>query len=415
MARELVGRSAVDSPSSGCCLLKWPSDDPDLIDDIREMSQSESMPHSVLYHACKGGNLEIVKWVMSNFSGVGTEHWELPIPFRAAVRMGHLDVVKWMTSTTDVVSACVKMIDQNVIGGCDIDEFIASPSLEVMKFCTGLFCGGRQEMALRFLYRLVDNFLLYTASYSGEDKESLFAEGWLWMKERFSVNSTHLNTAVLSKNGTAFKWCIENLLLTPRQYHLCSLCTGVADENLVEWLIANYAGTLGPVAPDTFIRACGNKDDSVSLVSYLLMNMAPPQLPLKPEQHVECLVKSLANNNTAVADWLEKTFHVMDHLRGSPTVAGQTFSKACTSRDCDGVGGVQWFLSHCAVSHIIREVPEVFCDRVERSCGNTASSLLRHCDNAAPLLFNKSRITSSIGSWCSILNAQNIVQLMQQS
>ncbi|KAH3758314.1 hypothetical protein Pelo_9886 [Pelomyxa schiedti] len=414
MARELVERSGGvgAAPWSGCRLLSWPVDDSDLIDDIRETSCSESNPHSVLFHACKGGNLEVVKWVMSRFSGVGTELWEVPMPFRAAVRWGNIEVVKWMASSTDVVGACWEILAQHVIGECG--EFIASPSLEVMKFCTDLFCGG-SPLPVKVKYMIHSHFLSYLAS---SEDVSLFKEGWKWLKERHRLPPSYsLISSVLVKKPLAFKCAVEDNSITPTQSDLRSICRGNADEDLVQWVITKCTDSVGYITPDTFIVACGNKNDSVSLVRFLLTKMSPhPQPPITPEEQVGCLAKSLYSNNTSIADWLEKTFHVMDQVNAANSSAtDEAFRQCCVSVHGDGTGGVQWFLSHCAnVTTISKEgVAEAFYYRLERGYSKSALFLLESFAGCSEAL-HKSRTIAGIFSSCDLLHAHTILHKMEQ-
>ncbi|KAH3731731.1 hypothetical protein Pelo_17439 [Pelomyxa schiedti] len=405
MAQQLVdgggdGDGGDDGPWSGCSLLRWPRGDPSLIDDIREVPNSGASPHSVLYDACKGGNLDVVKWVMSKFRGVGTEPWELPMPFHAAVRWGHLDVVKWLASTTGVIDACTKLVGTGY--DPDLGEFIASPSLEVMKYCTDLFfCDGKKVPQLpqrNVLFRFVE----YSSSSSESD--SLLKEGCTWILGKFSLKRMiHLNPLVHVENVKGFKWAIENLTIKPTKDELYLACTSLADEYLVKWLLENYSNTVGSVTVALFKRACGNRSDSVSLVELLFLKLAQP---LTPPLVVDCLVESLYHNNTAVADWLERKFHVMDHINTRPTVTEKVF---CAVGESECVAGVQWFLSQCTVINISEEaVTKSFSHQIENGFMETALLLWEKFD-VSRRSFDKAQAVSSIVYFCDVSQAQKFM------
>ncbi|KAH3745570.1 hypothetical protein Pelo_13019 [Pelomyxa schiedti] len=340
MAKELV--EGGDTPWCGCELLRWPAGDRDVIDDLREIRYSGTVSCSLLYDACKGGNLEVVRWVMSSFRDVGTAAWEFPMPFRAAVRWGRLDVVKWLNSSTGSVPACLEMLRYNA-DDCSLANFVASQSLEVVKFCTELFCGyepneNRDE--------ILEKFIEYCPIGCDVD------EGCQWIKDKFSLTKEHCPSLSLIssfKNAKGFKWLINTFSLKPIQEELRCACTDIADQELTEWLITNFSDSVGPVETDTLISACGNKKDSVSVLQVLISNL---RTPLKEEEMTQCLVASLSRSNTSIAEWLEKKFHVMDHVNSVPRLTDETFTKVCSSPNGSGIGGIQWFISNCAVTNI---------------------------------------------------------------
>ncbi|KAH3731729.1 hypothetical protein Pelo_17437 [Pelomyxa schiedti] len=361
MAKQLVdGGGGGYETWSGCRLLTWPKDDPSLIYDIREVPNCTSTG-SVLYLACKGGNLDVVKWVMSKFRGVGTEPWELPMPFHAAVRWGHLYVVKWLASTTGVIAACRLFFGDDRYP--DLGEFIASPSLEVMKFCTDLFFG----------YGMKFTFKAHGPLCGGKP----------------SLKKLHTDFFAYVENVKGFKWAIENLSIKPTECDLKFACGSLGDEDLVKWLLENHTDTVGSVTVDIFNGACGNRSDSVSLVELLFLKLAQP---LTPPPVADCLVESLYHNNAAVADWLERKFHVMDHVNTSPSVTEQIFKKIC--------------------SLVINISEEVVTECFSASLGwgfiKTALLLWEKFD-VSRRSFDKAQTVSSIVYFCDISQAQKFL------
>ncbi|KAH3744185.1 hypothetical protein Pelo_14418 [Pelomyxa schiedti] len=338
MAEQLV--ESGDTPWVGCSLLRWPVNESDLIDDIREMAHNETIGHSLLYDACRGGHLDVVKWVMSKFNGVGTEPWELPMPFRAAVKFAHLDVVKWLVNSTDVVNACEDQCIYTDDEYCDFDDFISSPSLEVVKLCTELFFGHKERISSSYGHSVLTHF----ADHCSE--ESSLVEGCNWIIYRFSV-TTPPELCKLT-NAMGFKWMILRFSLEPSQGDLRHACAAIADDELVKWLIMNFFDHVGAVEPTTFISACGNIKDTVSVPQCLLPNVT---LPLSSDDLRECLLNALSCNNTAIADWLEMKFHVMSHVNAIPSVTDGTF-RAIFYHYSVGLGGFQWFLDKCTISNI---------------------------------------------------------------
>ncbi|KAH3759874.1 hypothetical protein Pelo_8312 [Pelomyxa schiedti] len=379
MAKELVA-SGEYNPWTGS--LWWPVGDPDLIEDLKEISHSKEIPCSVLYDACKGGNLDVVKWVMSTFEGVGTKPWELPMPFFAAVRWGHLDVVKWLASSTRAFKACKKMaVHQS--SGCQWVDLIASVSLDVVKFCAELFCGvdgdtgdvggctpgyiNDRDILQRFIY------------FSGSN----FEEGCQWLKEKFSVSLCTAPELYCATSVQGLKWILQNYSVEPSQEILRIVFSKIADEELIQWLVKFFPSILElQPTPGTFARVCGNKRDSVEMVKCLF----PKTGSLTPRHRRMCLLKALSRSNTAVADWLETTLHVMAEVNATPIITEGTFKRLCGSKRC-GLSGVKWFLSKCTVSNL-RE--EALIDAVEESQIQVALFLLGTFDvSVTPYVIQK--------------------------
>ncbi|KAH3756354.1 hypothetical protein Pelo_11849 [Pelomyxa schiedti] len=336
IAKELVESGGAHW--SGCSLLRWPVNDPDLIDDIREIRSSESVPYSLLYDACKGGHLEVVKWVMSKF-GVGAEPWEFPLPFRAAVRCGHIDLVKWLASSTCAVTACNELLrHRSDIPYCH--QFVSSSSLQLVRFCTELFYGQAQTYGNTIL----KDFIQSSPSTGFE-----FEEGCQWIKERFSLSSVNLECIT---NAKGLRWWINAFSIKPTQDTLRWVAQHIADEELVEWLILCFPDSVGTVEPSTFIWVCGNKRDSVAVLQCLLTKMT---LRITEYDKRQCLSKALSHNNTSVAHWLNNKFHVMDLVNANSWETAGIFSDILCYSNGGGIGGIQWFLENCSVRNISEE------------------------------------------------------------
>ncbi|KAH3765791.1 hypothetical protein Pelo_2326 [Pelomyxa schiedti] len=388
MAKELVSQS-FDNSWNYRTLLRWPGKDTDMIDDIREIRAGPQVPHSLLYDACKGGHLDVVKWVTSTFDGVGTELWELPMPFRAAVRGGHIDVVKWLASNTRVVSAC-RQITEWDFDRCSLSTFIASPSLDVVKFCTELFWadvrGGTAEL-------LMAEFIEYCSS--GE-----LEEGCQWIKERYSMTSPPNLNCTLGTRG--FKWVTNSFSVQPTQLNLHFACTENPDAEFIEWITTNFPNSARIVPPSTFIWACQNQKDSVPVLEVLLTKTSSP---LKEDDILECLVDAVSNNNTSVAAWLEKKFHVMDRINATPSLTDKTFTKICSNSESRGTSGIQWFLSNCTVTNIGKNA---VCTAILGKLGRSQAAF-------ALLLMDTFSITEWkwIGTASSILFPHELSKVMQ--
>ncbi|KAH3731641.1 hypothetical protein Pelo_17525 [Pelomyxa schiedti] len=370
MAKELV--EGGDIPWSGCRLLRWPVNDPDVLDDIRAIQcHCRGYSHSLLYDACKGGNLDVVKWVIKRFHSSGFESWELPMPFRVALREGHLDVVEWMASSTDVVGVCRAMVNDKV-HLCNLGHFIGSPSFEVIQLCTELFCGGDECPPELAGWTALKSFVEHNSmSSSSSLNEADLEEVCNWIKKRFALKTPpkgyHLD------NAAAIKCSIKSFWVQPKPRYLRDACMR-GDEDLIEWLMANFSESVGAVTPDTFINVCANKRDSVSFLKFLLPKTKPL---LTRKQRNECLASSLSHNNTSVADWLDNIFHLMDKVNASPTVTNEVLLSLFSRKWIDGTAGIQWFLSHCVLTNI-REgvVSKGVEDLLHRGCISSAIILL---------------------------------------
>ncbi|KAH3732964.1 hypothetical protein Pelo_16201 [Pelomyxa schiedti] len=338
MAKELVDNG--DVPWRGGAL-RWPVHDVDLLDDLREVSDNYN---SILYGACAGGNLEVVKWVMSRFVGVGTEPWELVAPFQVALTRGNVEVAEWMASSTCVVDSCKKQMMATPTCQCAPQTF-----LQVVKLCMRLFFqkGGMREYGAEVLAKFIE----YCSH--GDD----FEEGCQWIKDTFSVHKFWRIHWI--GNGKGLKWVINNFSVEPTQ-EIISHLGKIADVEVLEWLFAKLS--IAQVIPRTIIDACGNKKDSVAVVKWLFPKAAKP---LRPKELRKCLVSCLSNNNTAIAEWLENTFHVMEAVNSAPKMTDEVFRKIGHKLN-GGFGGIQWFLSHTTVCNI-RE--NSVLSLVEEVCG----------------------------------------------
>ncbi|KAH3745581.1 hypothetical protein Pelo_13030 [Pelomyxa schiedti] len=401
MAKELV--EGGDTPWCGCELLRWPAGDRDVIDDLREMRCIKSQPYNLLYDACKGGNLDVVKWVMSAFRGLGTEPWEFPMPFRAAVRWGHLDVVKWLSSYTCAVPACSEIL-ANCVKGCYLAHFVASQSLEVVKFCTELFRGSEPpEHGQIMLEQLIE-------CCPGEFQVE---ESCQWIKEQFS--ETHhpgLRSIFDSKNAKGSKWLINSFSLKPTQEDLDCACIEIADQELTEWFITNFSDSIGPVEPHTLISACRNKKDSVLVLESLLSKM---RAPLKAEAITRCLIMCLRQSNTSVAEWLEKKFHVMDHVNSVPRLTDEIFSDVHLLMS-EATGGIQWLLSNCTVTNISeKSVVDAIHHFIQQKAPGALLILLNIFDVSILSEKDKTDVVNAIASRGSVSQAKQIVSLVRFS
>ncbi|KAH3759624.1 hypothetical protein Pelo_8522 [Pelomyxa schiedti] len=94
-----------------------------------------------------------------------------------------------------------------------------------------------------------------------------------------------------------------------------------------------FSVSIGPVTPETFIAACAN---SVPVVRSLF----PRTMPLATKYILQCLVESLGHNNISIAEWLDGTFHVMDHVNTTPGMADSTLKKISESY-CRCLRGLQ--------------------------------------------------------------------------
>ncbi|KAH3732486.1 hypothetical protein Pelo_16682 [Pelomyxa schiedti] len=167
VAQELLDPRA----SSYFKSLRWPRDNLDVADSISEMSET---CHSVLFEACWGGSLETVKWVMSRFSRVGTEDWELVQPFLCAVKRGHVDIVKWLSSTTCALAACRDALLTQ-------EDLFGSASVEVVKMCMEWFIGADRIPTLGC------GILRKYMELAQQRNDIEFEEGCQWIKGTFGV------------------------------------------------------------------------------------------------------------------------------------------------------------------------------------------------------------------------------------
>ncbi|KAH3732078.1 hypothetical protein Pelo_17093 [Pelomyxa schiedti] len=328
-----VAQELVDGTTYYFKSLRWPGMNPDIADSLREMSETCK---SLLFEACKGGNLDAVKWVMSRFGGVGTEDWELIKPFQCAVRRGHVDIVKWLASTTGVLGACRKYLKpENLLG---------SASVEVVKLCMEwFFSGGAKIPAL-----VGTRTLLKYMELAQQRDDTEFEEGCQWIKNTFKVPINSHLLGVRSYKG--LKWVLDNVpqeLTKPELMKFSSKL--LADEEIMSSCITE----LSPVTPQDLVAVCGNEKDNVETVKFILSmtTTAPTAKDLQA-----CLVQALSVNNTSIAEWLENTFHVMSVVNSDPFNTGASFSQICWNHP--GSRGMHWFLSHAKLGNISPDTVE---------------------------------------------------------
>ncbi|KAH3744049.1 hypothetical protein Pelo_14554 [Pelomyxa schiedti] len=321
-----VAHELVDGSSYYFKSLRWPRINPDVTDSIREMSET---CHSLLFEACRGGSLDTVKWVMSRFSGVGTADLELIKPFLCAVRRGHVDIVKWLASTTAVLVACRNSPLRR-------EELCGSASVEVVKMCTQWFFGTAAERRAALGFEVLLKYMELA-----EQRDCIeFEEGCQWIKDTFDVP---IGSPLLSvKSYKGLKWVLDNYL--PPKSDLMNFSSKflLADEEIV----SSYITDLWPVTPQDLVAACGNEKDNVETVKFILsMTTTAPTLKCIRE----CLVQALLVNNTSIAKWLESTFRVMRRLKHALNTDDTLWRIA---RGNPGSRGTQWFLSHANLPSI---------------------------------------------------------------
>ncbi|KAH3744642.1 hypothetical protein Pelo_13951 [Pelomyxa schiedti] len=309
--------------------LRWPVNEEWLVDDLREQTNCSG---SLLFEACKGGHLDVVKWVMERL-GVGRESWELVQPFIAAVRRGHAEVVKWMAASTAVVGTC-KILSKNSEWTFDI--FIKSQNLEVVKLCTEWFCGPTADIAKRG-HAILGEFICRCPLSGGE-----FEEGCQWIKERYSVQNLKR-----VKNVKGFQWVFSNYTVNPTQSDVAKVCKHCADPEFVQHMLAKFT-YLRPVTPDTFIKACGNKHGRLEVVQCLL----PILPPLTVDHLQQSFELALTASNMAIAEWLDNTFHVMERFSAIPGKTESLLIGICTGHCLDSPSVIQWFLSRSSICNI---------------------------------------------------------------
>ncbi|KAH3765756.1 hypothetical protein Pelo_2383 [Pelomyxa schiedti] len=341
LAQELF--ESGDAPWRGGAL-RWPVyGRREIAEEIREVPGTVTT-HSLLFEACRGGHLEAVKWVISTF-GVDKDGMGLVVPFIVAVLKGHSDVVKWLASSTCAVTACIRSrssgpIEEPPTAG----ELFFSTSLEVMKLCADWFHYedyGHPEFKETDIYA-------FLKSPFNKIKECC---DWLKEKSLLSIDLSPLDQSHL--DSETVRWWVRNFPDPREMGLLLERCCHLSDPNLLEWSLKQFPTIGALITPETFIKACGNEKDSVSVLLFLLPKVTPP--PLTNNQLRECLVKALGSNNTSVADWLEAEFHVMDSVNAMPGAAGGAFSNICHDINC-GVRGLQWFLSHATLHNVSEHV-----------------------------------------------------------
>ncbi|KAH3742597.1 hypothetical protein Pelo_15998 [Pelomyxa schiedti] len=344
MAQQMV-RSGEDStqqpspPGGRGVRLMWPSG---------SYRPDRMMMRNLLTEACLGGNLECVKWLTSQF-GV-TSGWEFVRPFSATLVEGHIDILRWMVQHTDVVELYRKLKTVAKVRRPPRLGFNAfqSGNVEVVALWNDLFNQNGFSFGMPYLV----DFANGTNVKGPQLRESLE-----WIKNRMDEKPCVVEDLLGHIECTeALQWITAAFSIEPTKGTLDLVCQECADVESIQWLVSTFSSSIGPIGGDSFAKACGNKKDSVEVLKSLIL--ASPHLGKTgndPTNKVDCLAEALVHNNTAVADWLEDTFHVMDTVNSNPALTEEMLLSIVGKElwfDQRCLRGVEWFFSRVSLRNL---------------------------------------------------------------
>ncbi|KAH3758837.1 serine/threonine-protein kinase STY46 [Pelomyxa schiedti] len=306
----------------GCPL--WPVSDSGFMSEVRvdpptyhTADVKPRIRYTLLGEACKGPrNLPLVQWLLSEFN----MNEESPGAFLVALSHGNLEIAQWLCGTPDVKRAHDLLQASLPVHYCSC----ASGQLDIVKWCF-------QEFSDEYLTAEAKKEMVLVFMRSGRSVQELI-EGYLWFRDHFpNLDPDKVTQCASHVSLSLMQWLMD------KQHTKAPTIRYTGTRQCIEWLIrSNHVSDLR----EAFIRVCGNFKDDVSVVKLLAAKTKPTR-----EDLVKSLIMALYYNNTAVATWLDDTFHIMEKSDN----AGVAFIllKLCEGHcGCNNIDGPKWLLQH---------------------------------------------------------------------
>ncbi|KAH3732850.1 hypothetical protein Pelo_16313 [Pelomyxa schiedti] len=275
--------------------LKWPRNvdgggcDCDCDGDMRDEVVSGDLANdgeTLLMGVCRAGHLEVAKWLVSRF-GVPEVH--LFKALMAALEGGRVSVVEWLARSFDV-TCCAEMLRAHY----------------ALVFCASIG-GCLDAIKCRDISSEIARDVLRSKRTPDEKIESC-----KWLMAKFP-SLAWSNFPV--HQGKVLRWLLQMGSFRPTQTTLFFAFYNICDHELVEQLLQEYHLV---VQPKSFVVACENHKDDVSVVKCLLRRV--PEKDLTPELLEKALSVALEAENLSIATWLEDTYHCTERAnKGYPT------------------------------------------------------------------------------------------------
>ncbi|KAH3714544.1 hypothetical protein Pelo_18946 [Pelomyxa schiedti] len=178
---------------------------------------------------------------------------------------------------------------------------------------------------------MVHEFL--RSKISAEEK----IEGCKWLSQKFPFLEWKFGVY----DGITLTWLMQHGLSKPSQHSLLSAYYYICDVNLVKWILDEFH--IPVPGWELFFTVFGNWEDSVAVAK--LMVQRATKLP--PKVITTSIENALSVGNTAVAGWLEQTFHIIE---GTPK------DKLAVALTQASRKSFQWLLQHIQTESLEEEV-----------------------------------------------------------
>ncbi|KAH3763300.1 hypothetical protein Pelo_4852 [Pelomyxa schiedti] len=279
---------------------------------------------NLLERVCDKGHMGVARWLVERFD-IRDEPWELIWALVGAVRGGHLELAKWAASqSVHVIPLLIRhegLVDY---------EACQSGNLGVVKWCFENFPLGRDTTCFKLIPCIGDS-----------ERKGETVEVCQFVKDHSPAPSdwpTSSEEEFFGKIGSldVLKWATsafpEFTLSKENLEHLCEVASSAHE--MAKWVVEEKE-----IHPNlsAFCAACRNSEDDVQLVQWLASKVAPSGEILQ-----DSLVSSLERSNTAVASWLDDTFHIVEKC-GAVSILMNVCKKMFFGERLEGVA---WILNH---------------------------------------------------------------------
>ncbi|KAH3763303.1 hypothetical protein Pelo_4855 [Pelomyxa schiedti] len=307
--------------------------------DIRDHIRGSEMMTTV----CSNGHLEVARWIAERFNL--REPWEFAWPLAGAVTGAHLDVAKWVVTTSPDVLPLIVKHDRGM--GIGIHGVACqSGSLEVLKWVDKV-SPPPSEISCGRLFPSVTG------------TPTVCADMFQYIAKRTGVTPATIDFRGMC-NLEVLKWATTVCpTFSLSQKNICDLCElAEAVEDATKWVEASS------IRPNVAMlqAACKNRNDNVQLVQWFAQRVRPSK-----DHILDSFLLAMGRGNRAISTWLDSTFNILNQATSSykseSKAAGAILMRVCKAINwCENQECVEWLLNHPAmatppqVSAIVRAI-----------------------------------------------------------
>ncbi|KAH3764932.1 hypothetical protein Pelo_3206 [Pelomyxa schiedti] len=269
---------------------------------------------------CDSDSVEVARWLLSVL-GIGTRDASWMLYESLSRFCGKQKIVRWLFDEFHL---------ENTLGTAKLESLFRSCMISGCPANSRWFI--EKKFPVPYYKEEPVRCLLRNAHASVEDCQYFEAD----------IRSAGVDDNLLKDilNPDVAKWVLTTLSLDPSQGTLSYLCGHLGNVEFAEWLI-----TEKEFAPTTelFLLACCTSSGSSSSS---LAKWVSTRVTLTPSDITKGLKKALEKSNTDVAEWLDITFHVMDHINSKPGCVESILTELCSVYSSPLLNGLKWFIHH---------------------------------------------------------------------